>query len=353
MDVKAKSFFKPLTLLQFILVNLLFSLIVLAVFFRDAFSSGEAFLISLAWATAICTTQWLGPATIIHILDKKLKWTEKPWLRMVLELFLLVLWSVTAFILVQLTMYWLILDMAPVESWSSIKPIIIITLMISLLISLIFTSVGFFLSWRKSVLNEAQLQSMMVAYKYEALRAQLNPHFLFNSFNVLSDLVYSDQDLAVKFIRQLSDLFHYVLESRDKELVPLSDELRFLDSYNYLLKIRFGEKLKIRIDINGDNRGLVVPMSLQLLVENAVKHNEVSEKYPLEISITNHKDYVEVENARKPKDTGEFSKATGLVNIFQQYALFTDKKVEVDENNEFFRVRIPVIYEFKNERTDH
>ncbi|HLN53304.1 MAG TPA: histidine kinase [Lentimicrobium sp.] len=338
-----RSFFSPLSPMQFIMANLLISLIILAFFFRNAFSDAGTFLISLLWSFAICSTQWLGPLTINHFLDKKFKWIERPVVRTILELILLMVWSVGALILVQSVMLYIIYGFPVSQSWESIKSTIVITFLIALFLSLFFTLVGFFISWRKAVLREAELRSLMISFKYEALRAQLNPHFLFNSFNVLSDLVYSDQGQAVKFIRQLSDLFHYVLDSREKELVPISEELRFLESYIYLLKIRFGEKLKVITSVRSNMQGLVVPMSLQLLVENAVKHNEVSEKYPLEIRINSNNGYLEVENARKPKDTGETSKNTGLANIIQQYGLFTDAQVEVNETNDIFRVRIPVI----------
>ncbi|GEM_PF-160438 len=341
--VKKSSFFKPFTPVQFILINLLISFIILAVFFRNAFSDIESFLISLAWSFLICSTQWLGPATINHFLDKKLNWMERPVIRTIVELILLLLWSVTAFIIVQSVMFYIVHGLPVSKSWTSVKSTVVITFLIALFLSLFFTLVGFFISWRKAILKQAELRSLIINYKYEALRAQLNPHFLFNSFNVLSDLVYSDQEQAVKFIRQLSDLFHYVLNSREKDLVPLSEELLFLESYNYLLKIRFGEKLRITTCIDSNIQGLVVPMSLQLLVENAVKHNEVSEKFPLEIKIKSNNGYLEVENARKPKETGETSKNTGLANIIQQYSLFTDQQVEVTETNEIFRVRIPII----------
>jgi len=187
------------------------------------------------------------------------------------------------------------------------------------------------------------LKVEMMAYRYESLRNQINPHFLFNSFNVLSDLVYADQAIAVKFINQLSDLFRYVLDSRDKELVPLQDELNFMQSYIYLLKTRFEEKLVLEIDLPSEPDELIVPMTLQLLVENAVKHNEVSEAFPLHIAIRRENDYFEVENSLRIKKVGEDSKNTGLRNIIQQFGYFTDKQVEVKDTEGKFLVRVPIL----------
>lgn len=342
-ESKAIFFFQPLTTIQFIIVNFLISFIILVIFFRDAFSNIESFLISLGWSFAICATQWLGPALINHYLDKRIKWIEKPVLRTIIEIILLVLWSITAFILVQSIMYYLVLDLPLSKSWYAIRSAVVVTLMIALFLSLFFTLISFFISYRKSILKEAELRSMVINYKYEALRAQLNPHFLFNSLNVLSDLVYTDQDQAIKFIRQLGELFHYVIDSREKELVPLSEELRFMNSYCFLLNIRLEEKLKVSNTVDSNTQGLIVPMSLQLLVENAVKHNEVSEKFPLEIIIRANHEYIEVENAIKLKETGEVSKNSGLANIIQQYGLFTDLPVEVINSDSTFKVRLPII----------
>lgn len=195
----------------------------------------------MVWSFAICSTQWLGPIIINYLLDKKYRWIDQPIKRTFIEIFFLLLWSVSAFIAVQTIMYYLVHGLTPGQSWDSITGSIIITFLISFFISLTFTAIGFFRAWQKSALSEAEMKTQVMAYKYESLRNQLNPHFLFNSFNVLSDLVYTDQAQAVKFIRQMSDLFHYVLDSRDKELVPLQEEMEFMNAYTFLMKTRFGD----------------------------------------------------------------------------------------------------------------
>lgn len=328
---------------QYLLANIVLALIILMIFFGRAFESPERFLLGFVWSFSICITQWAGPIFIGHLLDKRYRWIEQPVARTLIEIISLLLWSVSAFVVVQMIMLYLINGLAPSESWKYIHSSIIYTFLISLFISLVFTAVGFFKAWRKSVLREAALNSQMMAYKYESLRNQINPHFLFNSFNVLSDLVYDDQALAVKFIRQMSELFRYVLNSRDKELVSLDEEVEFMKSYSYLLKTRFGDKLDLKVELNPGNNAHIVPMTLQMLVENAVKHNEVSEKYPLRVNIRQNGDYIEVENARKPKKAGEDSLNTGLKNISQQYSFFTDRQVEVKSTDTIFMVRVPLI----------
>jgi LytS/YehU family sensor histidine kinase len=216
-------------------------------------------------------------------------------------------------------------------------------LLISFIISLIFTAIGFFQAWKRSFVQAEKLKVEMLAYKYESLRNQINPHFLFNSLNVLSDLVYDDQAMAVKFIQQMSDLFRYVLDSRDKELVPLRDELEFIRSYTFMLKTRFEEKLKIEIDVDPNAEDYIVPMSLQLLIENAVKHNEVSEAFPLRISIRKNADSLEVENNVQPKNAGDDSIKTGLKNITQQYAFFSERPIKIITSDERFLVKLPIL----------
>jgi len=342
--MKIKSYpTKPFSIWIFILGNAILSLIILFVFFNKAYFNPERFVIGFIWSYAICATQWAGPVFINIFLDKHIHWLDRPITRTLTEIISLLAWSVGSFISVQLIMYYLVLHQPPLVAWQSISHSIIYTLLISLFISLAFSVVGFFRAWRHSVLSEAELKSEMMTYKYNSLRNQINPHFLFNSFNVLSELVYDDPALAVKFIREMSDLFRYVLDSRDKELVSIREEVDFMNSYTYLLKTRFGDKLNLINEIDPESDAYVVPMTLQLLVENAVKHNEVSEKFPLIVIIRQNGDFIEVENVRKPKQAGEESKKTGLRNISQQYGFFTDREIEVKSSETVFLVRVPLI----------
>lgn len=335
--------FKQLNFWQFLLGSSVLSLIVLVVFFSRVYDTPQTFLLGFLWAFSISVTQWIGPVLIIYTLDKRMPWIDKPVTRTFTQFSLMLAWSVSAFVLVQLLMMYLIQGLPPSVAWKYATDFILYTFLIALFISLVFTAIGFFKAWRNSVLSEAATKAEMMSYKYESLRNQINPHFLFNSFNVLSELVYEDQAQAVKFIRQMSDLFRYVLDSRDQELVSLSEELEFMKSYVFLLKTRFGDKLKLDIDLNPEMNAYIVPMTLQLLVENAVKHNEVSEKFPLSISIRQKDQYIEVENAVKPKPTGIDSNKTGLKNIVQQFAFFTDKQIEVKSTESHFLVRVPII----------
>src|SRR5665648_3610 len=334
---------KPFSITRFLLANVVLSLFLVLFFMSGWFMDLKTFLIGFLWSFSITITQWAGIQLIYGFIDRKISWIETPVKKTFVQFLVFLSYSISAFILVQFLNYYLWMNISPSESWGSIIKSLPYTLMISFVISLIFTATGFFFAWKRSFEQAEKLKVEMLAYKYESLRNQINPHFLFNSLNVLSDLVYDDQTMAVKFIQQLSDLFRYVLDSRDKELVPLKDELEFIRSFTFLLKTRFEEKLKIEIDLETDPQDYIVPMTLQLLIENAVKHNEVSEAFPLRISLRKTSDYLEVENTLQPKNVGEDSTKTGLKNIIQQFAFFSDKPIEIIPSEDRFLVRVPIL----------
>lgn len=340
---KIKNLLLPLSIKQFLLANLAMGIFIMLLFMHGATAGYKSFLIGTVWAFTICITQWGGILFVNYLIDKKIKWIEQPILRSIVGIIALVGYSVFIFSVVQFIMLYILYGTVPSEAWEMVSKSIIYTLLISSFLSLTFTAIGFFKAWKTALINSEKLKTEMMAYKYESLRNQINPHFLFNSFNVLSDLVYADQALAVKFINQLSELFRYVLDSRDKELVPLADELAFMQSYIYLLKTRFEDKLNLNMDLKAASDDLIVPMTLQLLVENAVKHNEVSEAYPLHINIHSEAGFIEVENTLRTKRVGEDSKNTGLKNIMQQFSYFTDKQIEVSDTDGKFLVRVPIL----------
>lgn len=334
---------KPFSLFRFLLANVVLSLFIIFTLMTGVVEDWKDFGIGFLWAFSISITQWGGIQLIHSYIDQKISWIETPVKKVFVQILTFLFYSVSAFTLVQFFNYYVWRGVLPSQSWVWIIQSLPVTLLISFIISLIFTAIGFFQAWKRSFIQAEKLKVEMLAYKYESLRNQINPHFLFNSMNVLSDLVYDDQAMAVKFIQQMSDLFRYVLDSRDKELVPLRDELEFISSYAFMLKTRFEEKLKIDIDLEVEPEDYIVPMTLQLLIENAVKHNEVSEAYPLRISIHRKGDFLEVENNLQPKNVGDDSKKTGLKNITQQFAFFSEKPIKIITSDERYMVRVPIL----------
>ena len=319
------------------------ALLITFLFFNNHDEGNRDFIISYLWSLAICSTQWLGNSYIYGLLDKKYSWQDHLVKRAILGSLALIAYSAIAYVVVQMVMYKLLFASLPENPVSWALRSSYVAILISFMVSLIFVAVAFFQNWKKSLLEAERFKAEMLMYKYESLQNQINPHFLFNSFNVLSDLVYEDPKKAVGFITQLSQLFRYVLDSRDKELVTLKEELEFVDAYAYLLQSRFEEKLTIIKELEAGEQEMIVPMTLQLLIENCVKHNEISASQPLTIQIVRNGKYIRVENNLQLKPVGTESKKTGLSNIRQQYRYFTDKKIVIKESDRSYTVEVPVI----------
>ncbi|MBC9929216.1 histidine kinase [Chitinophaga qingshengii] len=186
--------------------------------------------------------------------------------------------------------------------------------------------------------------------QYELLKQQVNPHFLFNSLNTLKYMVESNDRQAIDFILKLSDFYRYTLESRKLQLIPLSEELEILGAYMYLLKARFENGIELKIDIAAEvYSSRIPPFTLQLLVENCIKHNIVSLDKPLFIDLYSNGTAIVVENNIQLKRVPESSTGIGLENINQRYQHLLEKDIVIDVTAEKFTIKLPVIYE----RADH
>lgn len=197
---------------------------------------------------------------------------------------------------------------------------------------------------KKTELKAAQLEKASIEAQFEALRSQINPHFLFNCFNALSTLVYKDADTSAKFIAQLSKVYRYLLFNQEKKIVSLHEELEFISAYLFLLKIRFGENISIEKNIFVDvNKFFIAPASIQMLIENAIKHNIVSSKSQLKIRITTADSTIEVANTLQEKKVKEESAYIGLKNIQKRYMFLSDTPVEITKTDREFKVKLPLL----------
>ncbi|MFN8345959.1 MAG: histidine kinase [Spirosomataceae bacterium] len=194
-------------------------------------------------------------------------------------------------------------------------------------------------------LKAERLEKENIQAQLTALKNQISPHFLFNNLSILSSLVETDPELSVQFIHHLSKAYRYLLEQAALERISLKAELDFIETYSFLLKIRFEDKFKIVIDIpDADKlRYSIVPLTLQLLVENAVKHNQMSDEAPLAVYLQMTHGYLEVINRIQPRPKNESSTGLGLQNIINRYKLLTGKPVLVAEENGMFSVKIPLL----------
>jgi len=330
---------------MYVTVALLFSVCINHFIFQDSFNTLRLFVIGTLWSFTHWVVQSMGNGYVSDLVDRRFSWLDRPWTRTIVGFICLVLFSAPAYFLVQLTYIYLYSGHLP----SPLLDYILIAsrqiILISSSVAFVFTTIGFLKNWRSSTVEAERLRAEMMTYKYDSLRNQVNPHFLFNSLNTLSDLVYEDQDLAVKFIRQLSDIYRYVLDSREREAVPLREEMEFIDSFSMLLKTRFEDKLLFDIDVPLESNDLIVPMALQNLIENAVKHNEASTKHPLMVHISREGDFLVVRNEVRLKKLNESPSQTGLRNIRARYEFLTDEPISVLEKDGQFVVRLPILKE--------
>lgn len=197
--------------------------------------------------------------------------------------------------------------------------------------------------WKKTIEKNEELKRENLIAKYEALKNKVNPHFLFNSLNTLSGIVEKKTDLATDFIKKLSNMYRYILEKSDKEVVPLLDEIELVDDFIFLSKIRFGEALIFNSSLINDDDYFVVPLGLQMLVENAIKHNVVSDDKPLKIEISIYKGFIIVRNNIQKKTIIENKEPLGLENLRKRYSYLSDLNMETIISDEEFIVKLPII----------
>jgi hypothetical protein len=279
---------------------------------------------------------WIGNETLVGYLSRKISWVEFPVKRFLVSFSATI--GYTVLVVVALVTLW---DRVVDFKFDGYLEVVIPALLMTLLVSFFLHGRQFLLNWKLSEVNAQKLEKERVRAQYDSLKNQVNPHFLFNSLNALTNLVYEDPDKAAKFIKQLSEVYRYVLDSKDKEIVPLADELKFLESYLFLQRIRFGEKLNANIDV-GDGSYSVAPMALQMLVENAIKHNEISVDHPLTIHVFSDNGFLVVENIINKKSVlPEPSSGTGLDNIRNRYAFLSPVRVEVKSDGGKFIVKLP------------
>ena len=297
------------------------------------------------WRAGMATSiLWLGNAHLSSIPDRWYTWVEAPVRRLLVSILLTVTFTCAAWILLtwslKISSYgwnlWLVVSNMTLSDF-------IPTLAITFLISIFMHGRAFLLGWKETLVEAERLKREQISARYEALKSQVNPHFLFNSLNVLSSLVHKDADQAERFIHQLSAVYRYILDSRDKEVVSLEEEIRILRAYLFLMGIRFGAGLKVDIRLPDPPPGQVAPLTLQMLVENALKHNEASKNKPLRIEIFQEDGYLVVCNNVQGKNALPESTGVGLPNIQARYRLLSGKEVLISNKNGYFAVKIPVL----------
>lgn len=220
----------------------------------------------------------------------------------------------------------------------------VFAVVMTFIVLLCFYTFYIYKAYSDSKVKEQKIIAGTASAQFESLKNQIDPHFLFNSLNVLSSLIEENPDNAQKFTTSLSKIYRYVLEQKDKELVSVAEELAFAKTYMNLLKMRFENSITYEIPTDFNNLDAkVVPLSLQLLLENTIKHNVVSEQKPLHIKIYIENNYLIVENNLQKKEVLGDRKGVGLQNIVNRYGLISGRKMLIEESPTFFKVKIPIL----------
>ncbi|MBN1821270.1 MAG: histidine kinase [Prolixibacteraceae bacterium] len=294
-------------------------------------------------ALIIGGTMAAGIILIGRYLEKKYPWLDNPVKRLVYQLVFTIGYCLLVIVVVLVVLK--IFNRKEFSAdvlLSNLLFMIEIALSFLILSMLITTAIQFFVNWKKSVVIQEQLKREQLDLQYETLKSQVNPHFLFNSLNSLTSLIKKNPDQAIEFTKKLSEVFRYVLDQKDNEITTIDSELKFLESYVFLQKIRFGDNLKVNIDV-AEKSANIIPLSLQMLVENSIKHNIVSKEFPLTIDIfMKDNDYLVVRNNLRKKPSAK-GNGIGLENIRSRFEFFTLKKMKVEESETQFTVEIPVI----------
>ena len=215
----------------------------------------------------------------------------------------------------------------------------------ALVITLSYEAFYFFDKWKEQFRLNEQLKNQQIKTQYEVLQNQMSPHFLFNSLNTLTSIIPEDSEAAVSFTEKLSEVYRYILKNKERELVRLDEELNFVKSYLFLLRMRYPDNLTFNFEIDKKYHGLTIPpLTLQMLVENAIKHNIVSKTKPLHIDI-----YIEngtsviVKNNLQIKEIPDSSTKTGLENIRKRYHILGNREIDVVTSAANFMVAVPLI----------
>jgi len=297
---------------------------------------------SLGWGLGLAF--WLGHSLIGYYTEKKLDWTKNLKKANVISLSLYITYG----IIVSLTLTYMF-GFFVLENTGKVLHIdallkALMIMFLDLMFIAIYYSTYLTKYWKKAIENNEELKRENLIAKYEALKNQVNPHFLFNSLNTLCGVVEQKPELATDFIKKLSDIYRYVLEQSDKELISIHDEMKFVEDYIFLSKMRFGDSLIFNSGLPINSKIHIVPLGLQMLVENAIKHNIISDEMPLKIEIGIEDGFVVLKNNIQTKTTIVFNKKPqGLDNLKKRYEYLSNLSIEIIESDNEFIVKLPII----------
>lgn len=304
----------------------------------------EAFVRSFG-STAVI---WGGCMSIVSFTWKKFPWEQMPLKHLIIEVLLILLFLFLFIGLNVISMSYK-LNIGCIHVVKSVGNQVVITLLITFLITTIHEAVFFYRQWKLHFSKSVSLERDNIQASYNMLKAQINPHFLFNSLNSLMTLVENNPK-AEEYIQELSEFLRYVLVGNERELVSVQEEIEYLEKYIYLQKIRFGDNLSVDIQIHGEpcKECQIPPLILQMLFDNCIKHNVISVTRPLLVQLNMNEDYIILSNNLQVKMTSE-STGQGLKNIEGRLKLLTARPVKIEKTETEFKVSVPLVKHKNND----
>lgn len=319
-------------------------------FDKDIWINATDWAVTMIFCAIICETSMITA----RILDKRVPWTESPLKRFSLQITVQIL--TVAIIIYGIfcicSFFFSEEKTLSMEEQLDIWQFIYVCIILSILISAIHTGNFLLVKWKNSMLEAselklktAELKEVAMQAELQSLKSQLDPHFMFNNFSTLSELISEDKGKASLFLENLSRVYRYMIVNLHKNIVTLKEELNFVQSYVYLMKIRHGEHLNIQVEIPDSElqRG-IPPITLQLLIENAIKHNIATQKKPLQIAIyMNDQDNILVRNNLQKIPFPLPTTRVGLKNIESRYKILSQKLPVIIETQSCFTVQLPLL----------
>lgn len=301
----------------------------------------DAFSLNWGFSSFVTFTVWSGNSEILKWLHARFPQPSQTFKR-TLALFIgCSVYSFATFTVLEIGLAYLL--QVPLKADNFILGLQV-TFSITVPMTLLYETHYFYQNWEKASADAERLKKENVQAQLESLRAQVNPLFLFNSLNTLVSIIPDCPDTAMDFVHKLSYVYRYLLSVKERELVTLETELDFIESYLFLLKVRFGESLQVDVCIEEEDKDKKLPpISLQMLIENAIKHNIISNHKPLRLNIYSDKGHLVVQNNKQPKQSIEESTGIGLENIQKRYQILSDKTIGVLKDDSHFIVTLPLL----------
>lgn len=354
-----KDFYKYF---RFIIIPITFLGFYLLAFLIDPYRDWAAYFnrsmhrIAIEWTFVLFFCWVLTEISLLvaRMLDKHIPWVSYPLGRFIVQLSIQIVSTIIFLYAFLRTSIYIFDGDIKLDDLNeiAIRQTFVVSLLLSILISFIYTGNFFLQKWKDAIfetaelnLKTADLQRIALEAQLQSLKAQLDPHFMFNNFSTLSALIDEDPGLAQHFLENLSRVYRYMILNLNKNIIAVEDEIKFAQAYFYLIKIRLGDNIILAADIDEEilKKG-IPPITLQLLIENAIKHNVACRSKPLRIDIsTDSENKLVISNTLQRLNYNIPSTCMGLKNIQSRYTLLSDETVEIVETDEAFIVKLPLL----------